>query len=142
MNLFNLEKAFRLKEENNWEFVYIVIDLHDTMVYGRCHPKYVKGQFGFFKDALPVLRYLTNRKDVKLILYSSSSYSHIEEFRKFAFNHEVEFDFVNCNTDEDCKLKSDTADFTSKFYYNVILDDRGGFEGDTDWTLIKNYFLL
>jgi hypothetical protein len=49
--------------------------------------------------------------------------------------HGIVIDYVNENPEcVDTKL----ATFTDKFYFNVILDDKAGFEGDTDWALVSS----
>lgn len=37
---------------------------------------------------------------------------------------------VNSNPDE---KDTKTGDFSKKFYFNILLDDRAGFQPETDW---------
>jgi hypothetical protein len=49
--------------------------------------------------------------------------------------HDLQFHYVNhnpeCPSDELC-------DFSKKFYMNILLDDKAGFDATTDWLEIKN----
>lgn len=47
-------------------------------------------------------------------------------------------DFVNCNPD--CPTIP-LCDFSEKFYFDVLLDDKAGFEAEKDWIKIYNYLI-
>jgi hypothetical protein len=138
-NLFNLDRVLILKEKLGWDTVFIAIDLHDTIVYGKLHPRYKSGQFDYFQHATDVLKHWTETPWIKLILFSSSSEKHINDFLTNVAEYGVKFDYVNKNPECSGTTK-ETANFGEKFYYNVLLDDRAGFNGDEDWAKIKLLF--
>ena len=37
--------------------------------------------------------------------------------------------------------KTDICDFTEKFYFDILLDDKAGFEGEKDWKDIYNFLI-
>lgn len=132
MTVFNLERAFRLKRETGWPFLYIAVDLHGVIIEGKFN-RFNEGA-NLYPGAAEVLGYWTNRSDVKLILWTSSHADAIADIRNRLVEVNVAFDFVNENPD--CANTS-LCDFSRKWYADVMLDDKAGFAGETDWALIK-----
>lgn len=132
MNVFNIARAFADKKKRGWTQTYWAIDLHDTIIPGT----YTKDNQGraFYPYAAEVLQWLSKRPDVVLILWTSSHRQPVKEILVWLANQGVRFNFVNENPL--CK-NTELCDFSSKFYLSVILDDKAGFEGETDWLLIK-----
>lgn len=136
MNLFNIEKTFIKKKEKNWETIYIAIDLHDTIIKGRY--TYMNESPEFYPHAKEVLQFLTKRTDIKLILWTSSHNKPIEDILEWFKSHDIKFDFVNSNLD--CQT-TDIQNFESKFYFNILIDDKAGWSADEDWLRFKNEFV-
>lgn len=134
MNLFNIKNAFALKKAKDWPEIYFAIDLHGTIIpSGRTsHDK--TDERKFYPGAEEVLRNLTNRKDIITILWTSTPMDRIAEVWDWLCNHGIHFTYLNGNPHA---ANTPRSDFTKKFYFNVVLDDRGGFEPETDWLAIK-----
>lgn len=132
MNAFNIRKSFEEKKRKGWDTLYWLIDLHDTIIEG----KYNRFNHGanFYPGAIEVLNKLSRRPDIVLILWTSSHYDSIINILDRLKEQGVEFKYINANPE--C-FNTELCDFTQKPYFNVILDDKGGFEGNTDWLLIK-----
>lgn len=115
-----------------WPWMYWAIDLHDVIIPGT----YTKNNEGraFYPHALEVLRWLTNRQDMKLILFTSSHKESAHEILDWMQAQGVRFSYFNENPE--CK-NSDLCDFSSKFYFDMMLEDKAGFEGMEDWLSIK-----
>jgi hypothetical protein len=131
MNVFNIERAFSDKITRKWEKLFICVDLHDTVIQG----KYSLNSTGaeYLPNAIKVLQNLSKRKDIVLILWTSSHVVPITKVLDKLEKQGVHFKYVNCNPEcPDNKL----CDFSKKFYMNVILDDKAGFEKD-DWFLVE-----
>jgi hypothetical protein len=133
MNIFNIERSFRQKKERNWQRLYWLIDLHDTVSPG----KYNKFNVGreFYPHAQEVLSYLTSREDMKLLLWTSSHMEAVHDILPWLEQHNIRFDAINENPFE--PIETQLCDFSQKPYFNIILDDKAGFEGATDWGFIK-----
>jgi hypothetical protein len=129
MNIFNIERAFKLKVERKWDTIYVVVDAHGTMI--RPYHETIE----FYTDAIEVLRWMTRRKDIKLIMWTSSHIEDIVKIFEAAEKLGIYFDLVNGNNFE---KDSKQACFSKKFYFNILLDDKAGFEPETDWKRIKN----
>lgn len=130
-----INTAFRKKKERGWEKypkIFIAIDLHDVVIPGT----YTRNNEGrkFFPDGKEVLQWLTGRKDMCLILFTSSYEDAICDIIDWLAENEIKFDYVNCNP-ECCN--TELCDFTNKFYMDILLEDKAGFVGETDWKMVK-----
>ena len=119
-------------KDRNWEKIFWCVDFHDTIMPGS----YTKndGSNEYYPKAVSVLKGLTDRKDCCLILWTSSYESYLEKHINRLKELGVEFEHLNCNPD--CP-SDELCDFEGKFYVNVIIDDKSGFEADKDWKLIE-----
>jgi hypothetical protein len=131
-----IEKAFKIKEERNWDKLYYAVDLHGTVLV----PNYKAGDIP--KEAYPyaieVLRLLTERKDATLILYTCSYPHEIEEYLEYFENSGVKFDYTNSNPEVQTK-DGGWGYFEDKFYFNVLFEDKASFNPDKDWGVIYYY---
>lgn len=131
--------AFRKKNERGWTKwprMYWAIDLHDVIIPGT----YTRNNEGrqFYPDGKEVLQWLTNRKDMCLILFTSSHKDSINDILIWLKEWGIIFDHINSNPEcNDTNLCS----FAEKFYMDVLLEDKAGFIGETDWTVVKNTLL-
>lgn len=132
---FNFKRALELKQQKNWDYIYVAIDLHGTIMPER---KSKDGVFSFFPHAKKALQLMSQREDLRLILFTGSKKSYVNKFLKYAKENQIHFDFANENPDA---MKSSRESFCakSKLYYNVLLDDRAGFEPG-DWKYLYEFF--
>ncbi len=132
MNIFNIEKTFTEKAKRRWQKIFIAIDVHDVILEGKYNLN--NDGAGYMPNALKVLQQWSKRDDVSLILFTSG---HIGPTSKVLDNlekHGIHFKHVNQNPE----CPNDTlCDFSKKFYFNILLEDKAGFEGQTDWFLIE-----
>jgi hypothetical protein len=128
MNICNIEKAFKMKAERKWETLYVMVDAHGTIV----RPYHERLEM--YPECIEVLQWFTNRKDFKLILWSSSFMRELEEIDSLALQNGIVFNYINQNPLE---KSTKIADFTAKFYFNILIDDKSGFSPeDGDWLLM------
>jgi len=128
MNLFNLERAFKQKKERKWNRLYVAIDAHGTLI------KPYHDHIEFYPGVREVMLWFNSRHDISTILWTSSHQKDIQNLLIEAEKIGFRFNYVNQNTAEE---NTDKACFDQKFYFNVLLDDKAGFEPETDWELIK-----
>ena len=50
----------------------------------------------------------------------------------------IKFDYINENPLE---VNSELSDFSKKFYFNILLDDKAGFYPKEDWQIVLDFFL-
>lgn len=125
--------TWKKKVERNWKYVYIMVDLHGVILPPSYHKK---NDFQYLSPfTKPCLQYLSNKKDVILILWSSSHSEEIDCVREWLKKDNIEFRFYNQNPLE---MNTDYADFSKKFYFSICLDDKSGFE-PSDWKDISKW---
>jgi len=134
MNIFNIEKAFSDKARKNWDKLSVCIDLHDVIIEGK-YNRYNVGA-NYCPNALRVLKNWTQRKDMVLILWSSSHIDSISLIHEKLMKDGVIFDYINENP---MCPNTELCDFRKKFYFNILLDDKAGMDAPGgDWFLIEN----
>lgn len=121
-----IKTQYGVAYKRDWDKLYFAVDIHDTVLAADYKPGSVGG--GFFPGALEALRLLSQREEAVLIAFTSS-YNH-SDMLDFFRDQGIDFNYVNENPE--C---GNTAhgDFSQKFYFNVLLDDKAGFEPETDW---------
>lgn len=132
MNIFNIERAFNDKKRRNWEKLFVCVDVHDVILEGKYN--LMNEGASYMPNSLKVLWNWSQRSDISLILWSSSHITPTAKVLDDLAKHGVYFDYVNSNPE--CQ-NTTLCDFSKKFYFNILLDDKAGFEGATDWFLIE-----
>lgn len=132
MNVFNIERAFTDKVKRNWDKLFICVDVHDVILEGKY--SLMNDGAAYMPNAVNVLRNWSNRTDIVLILWTSSHVFPTSKVLDGLEKHGVTFKYVNSNPE--CP-NTTLCDFSKKFYFNILLDDKAGFEGDKDWYLIE-----
>jgi hypothetical protein len=126
----SIQEAFSMKVERNWDTLYFAIDLHGTII----EPGRLK-DLAPFPKAMETLKFLSQQKDIVLILFTSTTMEALQPFWIWCKDNDIYFKYFNENPE--C-LNTHEGDYTRKFYYNVLLDDRAGFEPLTDWDIVKS----
>jgi len=125
---FNIINSFNVAKERDWDTLYYFIDFHETISYPG-------DEHRFYPWAMEVLRYLTTKKEIKLVLWTCSHNDIIEIMVTWMKEHNIHFDYINENPECENTLN---GNFRDKPYYNVLLDDKAGFVGDTHWEVVKD----
>ena len=121
--------TYEQKRLRKWPHIYWAIDLHDTVIEGK-YNKFNEGA-NIYPYAKDVLDYLHAHDTHRTILWTSSYSDAVETtLKKF----DLKFHYHNLNPE--CP-NSDLCHFDHKFYFNLILDDKSGFEGEKDWRTIQ-----
>lgn len=128
-----LDRLFTMKKERGWEYLYFMIDIHNTVI----KPTYDKStDFEFFPYAKEVLQLICKQTDIKTIMWTSTYPDTIKQYEDKFWEDGIVFDFVNENPD----FKDDYIRcFINKFYYDIGFDDKFGFDAETDWKEIYDY---
>jgi len=122
------ENALKNKFTRGWDTIYWCIDVHDTILKG----KYESDQdYEFYPGALKALKWISDQPDHRLIIWTCSYASEYDRLKDFLLKeHNIVLDYHNENPEcGDTKI----AEFTSKFYFNILVDDKAGFEAHKDW---------
>ena len=124
------DAAFIRMREKNWEKIYVVVDIHDTILRA-CYDD--EETYDYLPSAKQALQMMSLRKDICLILWSSSHRDKLMEYTRHFLDDGIRFDYINENPEVDnTRLQS----FEEILYMNVGLDDKFGFDGETDWKIV------
>ena len=133
MNIIKVfEAAFYRAKENNWDYIVVLVDIHDTIFKATYSKEENYEYIGKAKDALQVM---SARKDIKIILWSST-FSKIQYILRLDKDNII-VDAFNRNIDG--IENTGIACFDEKPYFNVGIDNAFGFDPERDWDDIYNY---
>lgn len=127
-----IEKAFALVKARQWEKSYWAFDVHDTIV--RANYQYGNIPTEFYPGAKRVLQDLSKRMDIEIILFTSSHPEEIAKYMDFFVENGIHFKFANENPEVP---SISYGCYDKKFYFNVIVEDKAGFNPEEDWFLIE-----
>jgi hypothetical protein len=127
--------AYQKAQDRSWDTIYWAIDVHSTMIVSN-YDKDAEDEF--YPYCKKVLRLLTEKKHIKLILYTCSYEESMKKFMEILEEEGIVFDFFNENPEA---MDTNYGSYTKKPYFNVLLEDKGGFEPEKDWEEIYNYLM-
>ena len=131
----SFDAAFRRMKERNWEKIYVLVDIHDTIFEACYHDEETHKWFPYAKDALEIMSY---SEQISLILWTSSYENAINEYLEFFKANNIKFDMINANTET---KNTSLSCFDNKTYFNVGIDDKFGFDAETDWEILYHYLV-
>lgn len=135
MILKAIDKAFQEMERKKWDKIYYYFDIHNTILY----PDYNNTTTDFYPYAKEVLQYLSGRKDIVMALYTCSYPEEIERYQKFFKEHNINFTYINKNPDV---KNTQYGYYQDKPYFNVLFEDKAGFDPEKDWEKLHTYYKL
>lgn len=131
------KNAFERKIEKNWDKIFVLVDIHDTILKA-CYEQ--AECYEYFPMAKEALQELSSRHDICLILWSSCYPEKLDSYVDRFSNDGITFDYVNRNPEV---VNTSLACFDDKLYFNVGIDDKFGFDAETDWAevmeVLKSY---
>lgn len=131
----SFDRAIQRMKKQNWDKIYILIDVHDTIIKGT----YSKDEtYTFYPYSIECLKLMSPIKEISMILWTSSYEDKIKEYLQLFRKHEINFDMTNRNHEVD---NEELTCFDSKTYFNVGIDDKFGFNANTDWESLYNYLM-
>ena len=135
-----IEKMFEHSFEKEWLETYWGFDIHGTILV----PTFRKNSFDseFYPWAKETLQLISKRKDIVMILFTSSYPEEIEHYQKVFKENDINFDYVNENPMVAANL-GNFGHYEKKIYFNVLFEDKAGFDPMTEWyqvySLLKKY---
>lgn len=130
-----INKVFTNSFKKEWYETYWLIDLHSTVI--KPSYKLNDNSIEFYPFAEDVLKILTNRKDIHLIMWTSSYKNEIDNYVTEFIKHDIFFDTINENPNISSK-NGNFGFYEQKMYFNVALDDKAAFNPESDWEPIYN----
>jgi hypothetical protein len=133
-----IHKMFLHSFSKEWYETFWTIDLHSTII----KPTYKNKRqiFEYYPYAKEVLQLLSNRQDITLIMYTSSFPDEIIYYMKCFKKDNIYFKHVNENPNISSK-NGNFGYYEKKFYFNILFDDKAGFDPILEWEQIFKLLL-
>lgn len=123
-------RAYRTAHDRNWNTVYWAVDLHGTVLKSN----YANDSFEFINDsARTALQLLSKLPETRIIIWSSIFAGDADRVRRLFADNNIRVDYVNENPEVTNTL---VGNFSSKFYFSVLIDDKAGFIPD-EWSTVE-----
>jgi hypothetical protein len=133
-----IKKMFLHAESKEWYETYFLFDLHGVISIPD-YRKTVK-EIDYYPYVKETLQYISkNRPDVIMILFTSSYPDEIEKYMETFRRDGIVFKYVNENP-EISDSSGHFGYYYKKPYFNVLFDDKAGFDPLRDWKPIYDYF--
>lgn len=127
-----VDRAYKLLKERDWSKIYWAIDLHGVCLKSN----YIPNKYEWINhDAVQTLQLINKLPESEIIIWTSCyphEYQAISEF----FGEIGVNCYINCNPEIE---NIETGCFDEKFYFSILLDDKAGFDPETDWSQIFVY---
>ena len=130
-----LLKAFEKRIHRKYDTTYWCIDIHDTLVPSTyTYPN--NYDLTLYPYMIEAMKILSSMPDQRLILWSCTTTEKIRELLEALLKHEIYISYFNENPE--CK-SNDISCFDDKFYFDILLDDKAGFDPWKEWKLIYSH---
>lgn len=130
-------KAFKTANtvfhQRDWDTLYILLDIHGTVM----KPNWDGLSNEFYPLCLDVLKRLSDDPKYKIIMWTCSKEEDRLIYKDLLEDAGVNIYAINSNPDTEGILN--WGDYSQKLYCNILMDDKAGFDPETDWELIQKY---
>jgi len=132
-----IQKQWARQHRNKWYESFWLFDLHGTII----EPNHRRGncEVVYYPYAKEVLQILTNRQDIRTIIFTSSYPEELKGYDELFKKDGINFKYLNENP-EICEENGMFGYYKLKPYFDVMFEDKAGFNPNTEWELI--YVLL
>jgi hypothetical protein len=131
-----IEKCLETASLKGWSKTFWAFDIHGTIL----KPTFQHGANSteFYPFAKETMQLLTKQKDITLIMFTCSYPKQIAAYIQFFIGHDIVFDYVNENPET---LSGPYGHYEEKFYFNILFEDKAGFDPCTEWEPVYNFLL-
>lgn len=129
-----IKKTFVTATKRKWEKTYWALDIHETILKPNWKSDTIPTEF--YPCSKQALYLLSKRKDVVMFLYTCSHPKDTDQYIELFNSHNIHFDYVNENPEI---LNNDLGFYDKKPYFNVLIDDKAGFDPFVEWSIILEW---
>lgn len=115
-----IQNAYDKFDRRNYDFIYLALDIHGTCADADYH-HISSSLYDVVKEPLRVISELP---EVKIILFSCCWPKDYQAYIDLFADSGIKISYFNCNPEIP---NTATGCFDSKFYYDIIFEDKGGF---------------
>ena len=130
------ETAFNRAKQQNWDYIVVLVDIHDT-IFKACWNS--TEHYEYLGKAKETLQLMAKMPNIKLILWSSTYDDKLLKYIHRMGEDNIFWDAANSNLSNTQNTK--LACFDKKLYFSVGIDNAFGFEPEKDWNNIYNYLI-
>jgi len=126
-----------LEKHPKWGFTYWAFDLHGTVVKPNFDGDNLPKEF--YPHAKEVLQMLSKRDDIVMYMYTCSHPHEQDQYIDYFKQFDIDFKWVN----ENPEVPTDNSGYgyyEDKPYFNVLFEDKAGFDPREDWIDVRDYF--
>ena len=132
-----VQKMFEHAFKKQWFETYWAIDLHGVVI----QPNYTKTPqkviyYPYVKETLQIM---SARPDIIMFTYTASYPEQLHGYLSQFEMDNIHFNFINENPDIS-EQKGHFGAFDKKPYYNVVFEDKAGFDPFLDWKPLFKLF--
>lgn len=128
-----IDRALKKAKDKGWDKIYWAIDVHNTCLLNT----HASGEHHWLSDGVvDALRYMSDDSRNVITLWSSAWPAYQEEIVEFFKEEGIRVSYFNENPEIS---SSGLTCFDKKFYFDILIDDKAGFEWETDWDLIVKH---
>lgn len=130
-----IRKMFAYSFKKEWYKTYWAFDIHGVIF----KPNYNKDllEADFYPWAKETLQILSDREDIVLIMFTASYPNEIEYYTQVFKTKNIHFQYINENPE--IKTSESFGYYEKKWYFNLLFEDKAGFNAEKDWLHIYNY---
>lgn len=133
-----IEKVFKRSFEKEWYETYWAFDVHGVIL--KSDYRRNSFQIDFYPWAKETLQLLTKRKDIIMIMWTSSYPEEIEHYYKVFKKNDIHFQYINDNPEIDSQ-RGNFGYYEKKFYFNVLFEDKANFQPEIEWKRVYDLML-
>jgi len=137
MILRAIKRCLERAAEKRWAKTYWAFDIHGTLLKPNFRSDVISHEF--YPHVKQVMKALSKRKDIVLILYTCSHPHEIQQYLTLFKEHGISFQYVNENPEVP---DGAYGYYRGKFYFNLLFDDKAGFDPEHDWNAISVFLQL
>ena len=116
-----IRNAYAKFDTRNYDYLYLALDIHGTCADSDYH----NVSSSLYNVAIKPLQVISHLPEVKIILFSCCHPHDFESYFKLFQQNDIKISYFNSNPEiPNTKMGC----FDLKFYYDVIFEDKGGFD--------------
>lgn len=127
-----IEKSFKRAKQKGWNKTFWAFDIHETIILPNW--KYGTIPTEFYPLAKETLQLISSRDDIVMLLFTCSHPHEIPQYVELFKKEGIHFAYVNENPEV---LNEKYGYYDSKPYFNVLFEDKAGFDPYEDWGKVK-----
>jgi hypothetical protein len=128
-----IKNAYEQFNLRGWDKIYFALDIHGTVA----DSDYKTSSRELYRTAVEPLQVISNLPEVDIILFSCCYPADYDKYYELFDRNGILIKDFNKNSEVH---NTKTGCFDSKFYFNIVADDKAGFE-PWMWPSVRDAFL-